>query len=141
MRCNRCTAQIGFSWYINLIIFHTLIVIVLESLHAVDTDMAREWKLKPCPKTCCSCKKAIKNDIKIAPIDDCDIGDITIAPIDDCDIGDIVGKNTEGNSNTLTIEASKEIFQDQVKLFGLSQLKSVSSIDKLQYGKRKQGST
>lgn len=86
--------------------------------------MARKWNLKPGQKICCSCKKAINNVTKIAPTDD-------------CDTDDIVGKNTDEDCNTLAGEASKELFQDQVKLFGLSPLKSVSSQDKLQYGKRK----
>ena len=98
-------------------------VIVLKSLCVVDADMGRERKLKPGQKRCHSCEKAI-NVTKIAPTDD-------------CGIDDIVGKNTEGDCDTFTTEASKELFQDQVKLFGLSPLKSVSSRDKLQYGKRK----
>ena len=94
--------------------------IVLESLCIVDADMAREWKLKPGQKICRSCEKAINNVTKIAPTDD-------------CDIDRIVGKNTEGEVST---EASKELFQDQMKLFGLLPLKSVSSRDKLQYRKK-----
>ena len=94
--------------------------IVLESLCIVDADMAREWKLKPGQKICRSCEKAINNVTKIAPTDD-------------CDIGHIVGKNTEGE---VSKEASKELFQDQMKLFGLLPLKSVSSRDKLQYRKK-----
>ena len=86
--------------------------------------MAREWKLKPGQKICSSCEKANNNVTKIAPTDD-------------CDIDDIVGKNTEGDCDTFAREVSKELFQDQVKLFGLLPLKSISSRDKLQYGKRK----
>ena len=75
-------------------------------------------------KICCSCEKVINNVTKIVPTDD-------------CEIDDIVRKNTEGDYDTLAREASKELFQDRVNLFGLSPLKSVSSRDKVQYGKRK----
>ena len=33
-------------------------------------------------------------------------------PTDDCDIDDTVGKNTEGDCDTLAREASKELLQD-----------------------------
>ena len=101
-----------------------MIVIVLESLCAIDAGMTREWKLKPGQKICCSCGKVINNVTMIAPIDD-------------CDIGDIVGKDAEEDCDTLTREACKKVLQDQVKLFGLLPLKPVSSRDKFQYGKRK----
>ena len=82
-----------------------MIVIFLESLCVADGGMAREWKLKPGQKICCSCEKAINKVIKIAPTDD-------------CDIDDTVGKNTEGDCDTLARKALKELFQDQANLFG-----------------------
>ena len=100
-----------------------MFVIVLESLLVVNADMAKEWKLKPGKKICRSCEKAINNVTKIAPTDD-------------CDIDHTVGKNTEGDCHTHAREASKELFQDQMKLFGLLPLKSASSRDKLQYRKK-----
>ena len=54
--------------------------------------------LKPGQKICRSCEKAIKNVIKIAPIND-------------YHIDDMVGKNNEGDCDTLAREASKKYFK------------------------------
>lgn len=58
-------------------------------------------EVKTCPKNVALVKRLLTMFLRLPML-----------PTDDCDIDDTVGKNTEGDCDTLAREASKELLQD-----------------------------